>query len=348
MTNLVTSDVQEVKKVLERYRPFDTTVNVDNLEFGIEEKTPKLKLQSSGMETPMYFRLHDYTFNQFLQLLNYKFNIGQMNELSETTQENVVNDLLASNRKKSWRKKRRQLLFRSEDYTRNDMRTVGILTTDYAIVNHDWLFDFISNAKHIAGLRGEMTEHSKFEVVTNYDFANVRLPLGKIADERLGVYGGIEFTNGQTGKIRLQIKNMIWELICSNGMVDMRQKSMFIDKKHVGHIRKELHDMPIWLNNTYIHSNGLYRQLKDHRVKDLNDTLKKKYVKKYSMITGELAYQMYKYIIENDSRAKATDSASGWEVVRSLTYLSQQRSGYARYDLDNFAFSLAEKEFGLN
>lgn len=343
MANLVTQNIEEVKQLLDQYIPFDTTVRTDNLVFGVEEKKPKLQYHAQGKEE-MIFRLNDFTLGQFLQHLNKKFNVGHLKDVSDSTKENIVNDLLRNNKLARYNKKRQQLLIRSEDYTRNDMRTVGILTTDYTVVNHSWLFDYIKQAKELAHIHGN-TEEQRFEVVADYDFCNVRFPLGKISDERLGVFGGVEFTNGQTGKVRLMIKNLLYELVCANGMTLSRGSDTFMDKKHLGRVFHILERLPEWLFNVNVRSNEVYRELKSTQVFDVENWLKKKMVKKYSMLTLELANQMLDYIKQNDSKM-VRGQTDAWEVVRSITYLSQQwKQGYTRFEYDDFAFTFAQKEF---
>ncbi len=280
-------------------------------------------------------------FTQFLKLLHPNLSKRMVDQLSPKIRTALINDLIIRN-VKGYASKREDVLFRCKP-TANRTKVFATFSSNYTAVNHIQLVDNIQSL--MEGVPDKVAGEIRWSA--SLDKMHIRLPLSKVSTHGKGVYSGVELSNSQAGSSMIDITSMIWELICSNGMISIYDHSTFMHRKHTGNVGNLLEGFKDW----YVNEKGMLRNnfdsLNSFNFHDIN------HIEKGEFVAG--AYKSSLQLLKDNG---ATDEflmllttanaeskkihgdkwhdISGWDFVRNITEISQHFPK-KRYDIDRWA-----------
>jgi len=323
--------LEQLKSHLEKFEPYDYEVNLSPFYFRFISPYKFICEESSDK-----FNLTRRAFHQLVRFIHPRASGSVILDIAKQDEEfavNFLNKLLVVNQKRTDRRntvKLRTYSFEGENVT------LAALSSSYPNISYKIIYDLILKA--LMGLSYSERSNSEGKLIVNADWetAFVRLPINKISNNGLGVYSGLEFSNGQVGNKTLSINALIWELICSNGMSFVRDTFTFINRKHSSKIGNEFERFPEWYQNVTNKINVEFSELTKHKINEPEKFITVDMPKKYSLVSINLAKEIYDYIIKSDSKTDIT----AWDLTRGITKLSQQFKTEKRLELDQWASEL--------
>ncbi len=321
----------QLKSHLEKFEPYDYVANLDPFRFRFISPDKFICEESSAQ-----FNLTRRAFHQLVRFIHPRASGSVILDVAKQNEElavNFLNKLLVVNQRRADRRNSVKL----RTYCSGGINvTLAALSSSYPNVSHKTIYDLA--VKAIMSLPYSERNNAEGKLIVNADWetAFVRLPINKISEHGLGVYSGLEFSNGQVGNKTLSINALIWELVCSNGMSFVRDVFTFINKKHSSKIENEFEKFPEWYQNVIGKINVEFSELTKHKIVEPEQFITVDMPKKYSLISINLAKEIYDYIVENDSVSNIT----AWHLTRGITKLSQQFKVEKRLELDQLASEL--------
>lgn len=335
------NEIAEVKRVFNRICPVDFRLNPEHMEFSVDGTNSNIVTYDDGNRA-MDFYLNPHSFNQFVKLFDNRLGGDILEDLPDSTKEQVVNDLLARNKKKSSATTRTEILVRNKKPVDNStFDNIAMLSTAYKPVDNSFLLQFIERTLANRKIKIPIT------IEANYDYVVLKVPHSKIKSTSKEIYSGITFTNGQTGKVKCIIRGMIWELVCTNGLMISTTKGTFLNHRHVGDIQKNIiSGFAEWGKQFLQYSDVYLQRLMDAKLHNFHSYILNDVPKNYALVSKKLAKEMYAYVAKHDKKLLSSDTTSMWELMRAFTYVSQGMESYKRHEFDTFANEFAIKELG--
>ena len=342
---LVVADTYEsILSEAESVVPVDYLHSLKDLDIRVDGVGKRVELLnvSKSIELSTVLKFDDYSFRQFIKRLHPKSDEEFLDALSWELETNVLEDLLKEKIEKS-RKENPKFLFRTY---RNSNRIFACLTDGYVPVNHNQLvkgfLNVVDKIKAV-GIEQDRGVHKMFQSLINYRTAVVRMPIHKISSDNEGVFTGLEFANAQDGSHRLTIRLMLFELICTNGMIGTTAEFVYLDRAHRGKFKGfDAKDLLEWYDEQRVLMESVYVSLIGVIVKDPFELIEK-LPKRYPIITEEMCL-----VIDSALKKQACvrgNECSAFNIVSAITKASQEFKDERRFQLDNFAYKLAKKEW---
>lgn len=325
---------EQARNILEQYKPNDTKVYLGGVHLEMDGNTPIVVAPRAKKNFAL---TEPSAYNQFVQMLSKKFSEPALRLLEPKVQERVVNNLIDANNS-TYKGRNTTALFRTEK-EENVQRTVAVLTREYKPVNHIDLLNLIQDTTEMSGV-------GSFFLDVNWHYCVARVPTTKISSEKLGIFAGVQFTNGQTGKVPLEIISMLWEKICTNGMTVSRGKNTLLASRHIGDVDANVKSLPIWHGEIVSNIKNGYNAVRKISVKNAQQFVSETLPKKYK-ISQDKVKTIHSLLNRNDPNYIGKNETTGWNVVRAITEASQRSTDFTRYDMDALSSVIAENEFSV-
>ncbi len=316
---------EKVPAILDRFRPIDYVVESKNVEFKISDErlVGKFYLEHGGDS----FVFNKHGLNQLLKNLHPNLSYKLLWDLNPSDAKDIVNYFL--------NKRSTVLRFRTRSDTVNIGSTfykpiIAVLSNKYRVVNHIDLMPIINK------VMDDRYKLDKTMMHVDWDSFIMRYPSTKISDDGLGVYFGVSLKNGQTGIYDISVDSMIYEKICTNGMIRTIGTNCFLKQRHLGrNIVNKFNHFDEWYNSV-LNVNKAYFNECTHTKFNKGYKFIETMYKTNPLITKKMAKDMLQYVMEYD-RSVGNNEPTKWSIIRGLTKVSQTTSIYNRVAIDEVA-----------
>lgn len=257
-----------------------------------------------------------------------RWSIGTIRKFLEMTPTSVTNDVV-----KAWWKRHEPEPWSIVKYVDNGspgaIRYIG--TDRYRLYrNREFLADL--SVSDLGGL-----------VVRNAYVGEDNLILRLTSSEPLpiegkNIFSGFHLLNSENGSSSIQVRHLIYDLICTNGMMVVFESNDIIRQRHsrfdVEAFRGKVVDVASQLPE--IHSEST------RYVADLHATQLDEADLKASLLLYENNYDVSKKLVDAvSSKVLNRGTATLWQVVSAITAAAQSYAWQSRMDIENSAASLA-------
>jgi len=273
------------------------------------------------------WKFNDWSLEQFCRTVHPKLSSQVVKIIPTDTRQSAVNELIGKNLTD------KSFLIRSKKDS-NEM--IAFLSDKYRPINHSDLANAIQDL-------GNISYDGKIYAAMSYDYFYLRSPIVKISDRDKGIFTGVQVSNGQTGKHAITINSMLYEMICSNGLVRAINDGQFLYSRHVGNVQFNFERFREWMNNQTHFWQKYYDLLHNVNIVNAKETILEKLPKESKIITKKLCEEIWDYLNKTYNTIEIADIVSGWKFVSAGTRMSQNYEIERRIEIDTELFKVTEK-----